>query len=171
SCHGQLVPEALAADTRIELTHRVTSALSGLLAIALPVWAWRLFPRGHGVRRASLALLVLIIIEGGIGAGLVLGRLVGENASALRASVVAPGSALARPRGRALFRINSRRLRECVRGGVRAARQCRAVAQSTDWTEPMRGSSAAGSNCRNDFKASGRRAGASTARDYRQCAR
>lgn len=89
SCHGQLVPESLAADTRIELTHRVTSALSGLLAIALPVWAWRLFPRGHGVRRASLALLVLIIIEGGIGAGLVLGRLVGENASALRAFVVA----------------------------------------------------------------------------------
>ena len=52
--------------------------------------------------------------------------------------------ALARTDGRALLRINSRRLRECGRGGVRAARRFRAVTQSTDWTEPVRGSSAAG---------------------------
>jgi heme A synthase len=41
------------------------------------------------VRSASHGTLVLILIEGGIGAGLVLRRLVGEDASALRAAVVA----------------------------------------------------------------------------------
>jgi heme A synthase len=89
TCHGELIPTDRGSAMRIELTHRVTSALSGLLAIVLPLWAWRRFPRGHAVRAASLATLVLIVVEGGIGAGLVLKRLVGEDASALRAAVVA----------------------------------------------------------------------------------
>jgi heme A synthase len=89
TCHGELMPANRGSAMLIELTHRVTSALSGLFAIVLPVWAWRHFPKGHAVRSASLATLVLIVIEGGIGAGLVLNRLVGEDASALRAAVVA----------------------------------------------------------------------------------
>ena len=89
TCHGELLPSNRGTAMVIELTHRVTSAASGLLAIALPIWAWRRFPRGHAVRAASLGTLVLILIEGGIGAGLVLNRLVGEDASALRALVVA----------------------------------------------------------------------------------
>jgi heme a synthase len=89
TCHGELVPSNRGTAMVIELTHRVTSAASGLLAIALPIWAWRRFPRGHAVRAASLGTLLLIMVEGGIGAGLVLNRLVGEDASAMRALVVA----------------------------------------------------------------------------------
>jgi heme A synthase len=89
TCHGELVPANRGAAMMIELTHRVTSAASGLFAIVLPIWAWRVFPRGHAVRAASLGTLLLILVEGGIGAGLVLNRLVGEDASALRALVVA----------------------------------------------------------------------------------
>jgi heme a synthase len=89
TCHGELLPTNRGAAMLIELTHRVTSALSGVFAIVLPLWAWRRFPKGHAVRSASLATLLLIIVEGGIGAGLVLNRLVGEDASALRAAVVA----------------------------------------------------------------------------------
>jgi len=89
TCHGELVPTNRGTAMVIELTHRVTSAASGLLAIALPIWAWRRFPKGHAVRAASLGTLLLIMVEGGIGAGLVLNRLVGEDASALRALVVA----------------------------------------------------------------------------------
>jgi cytochrome c oxidase assembly protein subunit 15 len=89
TCHGELLPSNRGAAMMIELTHRVTSAASGLLAIVLPVLAWRRFPKGHAVRAASLATLLLILVEGGIGAGLVLNRLVGEDASALRALVVA----------------------------------------------------------------------------------
>ncbi len=89
TCHGELVPTHRGSAMAIELTHRVTSAASGLLAIVLPLWAWRRFPKGHAVRAASLGTLLLIVVEGGIGAGLVLNRLVGEDASALRALVVA----------------------------------------------------------------------------------
>ncbi|MET0412806.1 MAG: COX15/CtaA family protein [Polyangiaceae bacterium] len=89
TCHGEFVPSNRGAAMVIELTHRVTSAASGLLAIVLPIWAWRRFPKGHAVRAASLGTLLLILVEGGIGAGLVLNRLVGEDASALRALVVA----------------------------------------------------------------------------------
>lgn len=89
TCHGELVPTNRGTAMVIELTHRVTSAASGLLAIVLPIWAWRRFPKGHAVRAASLGTLLLIVLEGAIGAGLVLNRLVGEDASALRALVVA----------------------------------------------------------------------------------
>jgi heme a synthase len=89
TCHGELFPRAQASATRIEFTHRVTSALSGLLAIALPLWARRVFPRGHAVRKAAWATLVLILVEGGIGAGLVKNRWVADNASLGRAVVVA----------------------------------------------------------------------------------
>src|SRR5262245_17732865 len=53
TCHGELIPRTGATATRIEFTHRVTSALSGLLAIALPLWARRVFPRGHAARKAA----------------------------------------------------------------------------------------------------------------------
>jgi heme a synthase len=89
TCHGELFPRAAATATRIEFTHRVTSVLSGLLAIALPLWARRVFPRGHAVHKAAWATLVLIVIEGGIGAGLVKNRWVADNASLGRAIVVA----------------------------------------------------------------------------------
>ncbi|HKO94181.1 MAG TPA: COX15/CtaA family protein, partial [Polyangiaceae bacterium] len=89
SCHGQLVPRTPSQATLIEYTHRLTSGLLGLLALALPVWAWRCFPPGHGARRASLGTLLLVGVEAGIGAGLVKKGLVADDASVARAVVVA----------------------------------------------------------------------------------
>jgi heme a synthase len=89
SCHGQLVPRTPTAQTIIEYTHRLTSGLLGLMAVALPIWAWRSFPAGHAVRRSSLLTLVLVVVEAAIGAGLVLNQLVASNASQARAVAVA----------------------------------------------------------------------------------
>ena len=89
SCHGQLVPRTPSQATLIEYTHRLTSGVLGLLALALPIWAWRCFPPGHGARRASIGTLVLVAVEAGIGAGLVKNRLVADDASVARAVVVA----------------------------------------------------------------------------------
>ena len=82
-------PTSPGIETLIELTHRVTSSLAGLLAIGVFVAARRLFPRGSPVRGAALAGLVLMLVEGAIGALLVKRGLVAKDTSEARAFVVA----------------------------------------------------------------------------------
>jgi heme A synthase len=84
-CNGAVIPRAPAAETIIEFTHRATSGVALLSVLALVVWAYRLYPRGHRVRRAALLSMVFIVIEALLGAGLVLFRLVAENSSTARA--------------------------------------------------------------------------------------
>lgn len=84
-CNGEVVPRAAQLETIIEFTHRVTSAFAGLLVIGLVVWAMRAFPRGHLARRGAWLTLLLIIVEGALGAGLVLLELVADNSSVARA--------------------------------------------------------------------------------------
>jgi heme A synthase len=86
TCQGAIVPPAPETKTVIEFTHRLTSGLSGLLGIALVVWARRI---GGRVFRASLATLFFLLIEAFIGAVLVKKELVAGDASASRAVVIA----------------------------------------------------------------------------------
>jgi len=88
-CNGVVVPLAPAASTVIEFVHRLTSGVAMILSLAVLVWAWRLFPAGHAARRWALASLVFMLVEAGIGAGIVLLGLVEDNASALRAGYIA----------------------------------------------------------------------------------
>jgi heme a synthase len=85
-CNGVVVPQKPSVGTLIELTHRATSGLALVMVLALAVACWRVLPKGHAARRAAFAALVLIVVEAGIGAGLVLFELVGSNASAARAA-------------------------------------------------------------------------------------
>ncbi len=87
-CNGELIPRSPKIETLIELTHRVTSGLSGLLAIVVFVAARRLFPAHSPVRAASTWGLALMLIEGAIGALLVKRGLVAKDASEARALVV-----------------------------------------------------------------------------------
>ena len=89
TCHGEVAHLPRSIETAIELTHRVTSGLSLLLAVGLFVAAFRRFERGHLVRRAALATLVFMVMEALIGAALVLLALVGKNDSLARAGVMA----------------------------------------------------------------------------------
>ncbi len=84
-CNGVVVPRNVRVETLIEFTHRVTSALSGLLVLALWVWAFRLYPKGHIVRKGASLSLLFIITESLLGAGLVLFEWVAYNASVERA--------------------------------------------------------------------------------------
>lgn len=84
-CNGVVVPREPRIETLIELTHRVTSALSGVLVLAMLFWAFRLFPKGHIVRKAAVWSTVFIITEGLVGAGLVLFEWVAHNQSVGRA--------------------------------------------------------------------------------------
>ncbi len=88
-CNGDVVPMAPRLATVIEFAHRSTSGLI-LILTAVLVWAaHRTFPPGHPARRASIWSMVFVLIEAAVGAGIVLLRLVQDNASALRAGYIA----------------------------------------------------------------------------------
>ncbi len=84
TCNGEIIPRSPSAATLVELTHRLTSGLLGLLVIALVVAAFRTFPRRHPARVTSLVTLFFLVTEALIGAGLVLLELVAENKSLAR---------------------------------------------------------------------------------------
>jgi cytochrome c oxidase assembly protein subunit 15 len=84
-CNGEVVPRAPTLQTVIEYTHRVTSGLALVLAVVLCVWGLRAHAKGHPVRKAAVASLVLMLTEAAVGAGLVLFKMVADNPSLARA--------------------------------------------------------------------------------------
>ncbi|RPI16248.1 MAG: heme A synthase [Acidobacteriales bacterium] len=85
-CNGGVVPPSPDAAALIEYTHRLTSGLSLIAVGGLCAWAFRLFPRGHIVRRLAALSCLFLVIEALLGAGLVLLGYVAENSSAGRAA-------------------------------------------------------------------------------------
>jgi len=88
-CGGEMLPRAPAIETMIELTHRATSGLALLLVFALALWVFREKPKGHPARLAAGASVFFILTEAGVGAALVLFRLVAANDSVARALFMA----------------------------------------------------------------------------------
>jgi cytochrome c oxidase assembly protein subunit 15 len=88
TCNGAVIPFEPSLETAIEYTHRLTSGLCGIFGLAMVAAAWRIYRRG-AVLTASILTLVFILFEGLVGAGLVLGELVEDNASVARAIVIA----------------------------------------------------------------------------------
>lgn len=83
-CNGEVVPNSPAVETLIELSHRLSSALAGVLVIGLLVWAFRAFPKGHRVRKGAVWTMGFILTEGLIGAVIVLYEWVAQDASLAR---------------------------------------------------------------------------------------
>lgn len=89
SCNGEVIPTSPQMETIIEFSHRLTSGLSLVFVVILFVWVYRVYARKTKVRKAALFVLIFIILEALIGAGLVLFELVGENSSIARAIIIA----------------------------------------------------------------------------------
>jgi heme A synthase len=87
-CNGEVVPRAARLETLVEFSHRVSSGLAGVFVLALVIWAWRAYPKGHPVRPAALLAGLFLVTEALIGRYLVLFELVAENASAGRAFAI-----------------------------------------------------------------------------------
>lgn len=85
TCKGDIVPIAPTLHTMIEFTHRVVSGFDGVLVLALVFFAYKLFPKGHGVRRVTPIVLALTLIEAWIGRYIVKAGLVADNATTTRA--------------------------------------------------------------------------------------
>jgi heme A synthase len=69
----------------VEFTHRLMSGVTLILMVGLAIWAWRLYARGHIVRKSAGLALLFTVTEALVGAGLVLFELVARNESAARA--------------------------------------------------------------------------------------
>ncbi len=87
-CNGQVIPRSPGIETFIELTHRITSGLALLLVIALVIATYRSRPPGDPTRRGSVAVLVFMLTEALVGAGIVLFELVVDDSSLARAVVM-----------------------------------------------------------------------------------
>lgn len=88
-CHGEFIPIGAEVPTWIEFSHRLSSGLYGFLVIGLVVAAFRVFPKGHLVRKVAVSSLIFTITEALLGAKLVLMGLVADNASVARAYTMA----------------------------------------------------------------------------------
>jgi len=88
-CNGVVVPRGASITTLVEFSHRLTSGLALLSVVILLVWTWRSVRAPHPARTAAACSVVFILSEAAVGAGLVLFRLVADNASMARAMFMA----------------------------------------------------------------------------------
>jgi protoheme IX farnesyltransferase len=87
-CTGEKNPVKGQFATFVELSHRLSTTLVGLLAIIMVVWAIRHFEKGHPVKKFAGLFLGLTIFEGLIGAYLVKRGLVTDKDTVERAFVM-----------------------------------------------------------------------------------
>ncbi len=88
-CNGTVMQHSPRVETLIELTHRVTSALSFFSAVGLMIWTIPGTVRGHLARSASAAVVVFTLLEAILGALLVKLGLTAQSHSPLRAPYLA----------------------------------------------------------------------------------
>ena len=84
TCQGEVIPSAPELKTVIEFTHRITSSLAGVLIIILVIWAYRRWRANRSVDtsyslKLSIGSLIMVVLEGLLGAGLVLTGNTAEN--------------------------------------------------------------------------------------------
>ena len=77
TCNGELIPSAPQFKTLIEFSHRMTTAVDGIVMLVLLVWAiwlWRSdsTAQTRQVLYATIGSMIFVITEAAVGAGLVL---------------------------------------------------------------------------------------------------
>lgn len=87
-CHGEIIPEYRNVAMVIENFHRVSSKLFGFFVIGLWIYVFRRFKHPHPLRRFIVVCFALTLIEGLLGALLVIGGFVGQVSSPGRAIVM-----------------------------------------------------------------------------------
>ncbi len=89
TCHGEIIPSAPELKTVIEFSHRITSSIAGVLIIILLLWAFRRWRAGKDKQnlltlKMAIGSLIFVVIEGLLGAGLVLSGNTAETLTAAR---------------------------------------------------------------------------------------
>jgi len=86
-CNGEVLPHFRRVATIIEFLHRSLTGICSTMFAVLIAWTFRATPKGHPARRASVISGVLLLLEGALGAVLVLGGYVEKNTSDARVFV------------------------------------------------------------------------------------
>jgi len=86
-CNNQLIPHHPRLTTIIEFTHRSLTGICTALVIVLIAWTFRETKPRHHARRFAVWTGLLLIVEGALGAVLVLGHYTDKNASNMRVFV------------------------------------------------------------------------------------
>jgi heme a synthase len=87
-CNGRLVFGTPALAKLIELAHRSSSGIDGILIAGMAIWAFRAFPKPHPARLGATISLFLLVVEALLGAALVKFGLVVNDPSPTRAVVL-----------------------------------------------------------------------------------
>jgi heme a synthase len=83
-CDGDVVGASAKAQTIVEFTHRITSAISLLTVTGLVVWCWRVTKEGDWARYSAVLAAAFLANEALLGAALVLLKHVANDRSAGR---------------------------------------------------------------------------------------
>ena len=86
-CNGEVLPHFHRVATVIEFLHRSLTGICTAMFAGLIAWTFYATPKRHPARLASIVAGVLLLIEGALGAVLVLGHYVEQNASDARVLV------------------------------------------------------------------------------------
>lgn len=86
-CNGQVLPQFQRVATLIEFMHRSLTGISSTMFFVLTGWVFVATPKQHPARKAALLSLGFLILEALLGAVLVLGHYVENNASDMRVFV------------------------------------------------------------------------------------
>lgn len=70
-CNGALIPEGSSLSEIIEISHRYSSAVLGMLVLILVGWTLRAFSKGHPARKSVFFVLFFTLAEAAVGALLV----------------------------------------------------------------------------------------------------
>lgn len=89
TCNGELIPSAPQFATVIEFSHRITTAIDGLVMLVLLVWAIVIWyqnrsPQSRLVLYAAVGSFFFVLTEAAVGAGLVLTGNVAEAVTGSR---------------------------------------------------------------------------------------
>src|SRR5436190_23301899 len=58
TCQGEVIPSAPELKTIIEFSHRITTAIAGIVVLVLVVWAFRAFEKRSWVRKSAILSLL-----------------------------------------------------------------------------------------------------------------
>ena len=74
TCHGRIIPQ-WEKHTMIEYTHRLVASVAGFLVLGIAVWSWRSFRKMPAIVYPATLVLLLIVIQAGLGGAAVLNEL------------------------------------------------------------------------------------------------
>jgi cytochrome c oxidase assembly protein subunit 15 len=86
-CNGEILPQFRRVATIIEFMHRSLTGISSTMFFVLAGWVFVATPKRHPARKAAMWSLGFLILEALLGAVLVLGHYVENNASDMRVFV------------------------------------------------------------------------------------